>query len=103
MTAQPRLPGVRKGRARVGRTRRAVDAYITGLRNAGDLDDFRAALIPVLRNLADDCDLLAADTEHSAHTAALVNRALSEQLHLFRPAGVGNADPFDFLDDDTGE
>lgn len=83
----------------MGRTRRAVDAYVAAVRAAGHLDTFRTALLPVLRNLADDCDALAADPEHSAHTAALVNRTLSDQLHAFRPAGA-EADPFAFLDDD---
>lgn len=100
--SQPRLPGVGRGRARVGRTRRALDAYVAALRAAGRLDDFRVALLPVLRNLADDCDALAADPDHSAHTAALVNRSLSEQLHLFRPVDDTGPDPFSFLDDDDG-
>lgn len=85
MVDQPRLPSIGKGRAKIGRHRRVLDALARDVRNnVGKLAMIEQRIVAA-RGAADEMDRLEADNDRSSHTFMLAARCYSDLTRLLEP------------------
>jgi hypothetical protein len=89
-----RLPGMGRGRTKIGRHRRQLDQLAADIRRSGR-KPFVDALIDAARGHADACDRLEADDDGSEHTLTLALANYRGALHELRPYATDDtaADP----------
>jgi hypothetical protein len=87
---QQRLPGIGRGRRRVGRHRRALDAYLRAVRTGGEEPSPEwQHMATIVRGLADDVDVAEHDGETSAWVIAnTLSQYRAGALDLYRLAPV---------------